>query len=80
MSQSSFPWFPDMPPVLSRREMLQTASCGFGMLALAELCRRTAAADDSDSPTSKPGPLAPKSPHFAARAKHVIFLFMVGGP
>ena len=53
--------------------MLHTMSCGFGMLALANLCRETAAAET-------PGPLAPKLPHFAARAKRVIFLFMVGGP
>jgi Protein of unknown function (DUF1501) len=26
------------------------------------------------------GPLAPKSPHFRARAKRVIFLCMEGGP
>ena len=65
---------------LHRRELLRNASCGFGMLALAEMCRRTAAADGAGSPTSEPGPLAPKPPHFAPRAKHVIFLFMVGGP
>ncbi|MDQ3621441.1 MAG: DUF1501 domain-containing protein [Verrucomicrobiota bacterium] len=63
----------DPPHPLSRREMLRRVSCGFGMLALAGLCREAAAADS-------PGPLAPKLPHFAARAKRVIFLFMVGGP
>src|SRR5262249_28502485 len=30
--------------------------------------------------TTAANPLAPKAPHFAARAKHVIFLFMQGGP
>src|SRR6516165_7055952 len=28
----------------------------------------------------EPDPLAPRPPHFAPRAKHVIFLFMQGGP
>jgi len=30
--------------------------------------------------TAKPDPLEPKSPHHAARAKRVIFLWMQGGP
>src|SRR5437868_6542030 len=33
----------------------------------------------ADAPRS-PNPVAPKPPHFAPRAKRVIFLFMVGGP
>jgi hypothetical protein len=52
---------------------LQTASCGFGFLALADLCTRAAAADAQN-------PLAAKPPHFKARAKRVIFLFMAGAP
>ncbi|MCA1600818.1 MAG: DUF1501 domain-containing protein, partial [Acidobacteria bacterium] len=64
---------------LHRRELLRNASCGFGMLALAEMCR-TATAEDSPAKVASRGPLAPKAPHFTARAKHVIFLFMVGGP
>ncbi|MEM7012773.1 MAG: DUF1501 domain-containing protein [Verrucomicrobiota bacterium] len=53
----------------SRRHALQSASCGFGYLAFSAL--RAAAAEN---------PLAPKAPHFPARAKRVIFLFMNGGP
>src|SRR5207248_210961 len=33
-----------------------------------------------DEPRRSPDPLAPKSPHFDATAKRVIFLFMSGGP
>lgn len=55
----------------NRRQALQTAACGFGALALAGLAQAASTADD---------PLAPKLPHFAARAKRVIFLFMQGGP
>jgi hypothetical protein len=60
----------------SRRELLQSASCGFGYLALRGLCAEaaaTASRRDVD-------PLAPKPPHFAPRARRVIFLFMFGGP
>jgi len=59
-------------PLLTRRDMLRTSSTGFGSLALAALLGDTGHAADN--------PLAPKSPHFAAKAKRVIFLFMHGGP
>jgi hypothetical protein len=52
-------------PALSRRDFLQRSSMGFGGLAFAALANRWASA----------GML----PHFAPRAKHVIFLFMDGG-
>ncbi|HEV3339214.1 MAG TPA: DUF1501 domain-containing protein [Pirellulales bacterium] len=58
---------------LSRRELLQSASCGFGYLALASLCTELAASESSN-------PLAPKPPHFTPHAKRVIFLFMQGAP
>ncbi len=61
-------------PIVSRRELLQTASAGFGYLAFAGLS--TAAADQE----SNLNPLAPKQPHFKASAKRVIFLCMQGGP
>src|SRR5437763_7327504 len=57
---------------LSRREFLTRSSLGFGTLALADLLRRDARGAAAD-------PLGQKSPHFAAKAKHVIFLFMQGG-
>src|SRR5262249_23662947 len=57
----------------SRRRFLKSASCGFGFLALADLCTRSFAAEAGN-------PLAPKAPHFPARAKHVIFMYMEGAP
>jgi len=57
----------------NRRAALKALSCGFGFTALSSLIGRTAAADDAN-------PLAPRAPHFPAKAKHVIFLFMQGGP
>ena len=53
--------------------MLQTASCGFGYLALQGLCAENANAGNT-------GGLAPAVPSLSARAKRVIFLCMSGGP
>ena len=61
----------------SRRELLYSAGCGLGGLALNWLLTRDAQA--SDAPRSA-NPLAAKKPHFEPKAKRVIFLFMVGGP
>ncbi len=58
------------PLLPSRRFLLRRSACGFGMLGLSSLL---GAAEASD-------PLAPKKPHFPAKAKRVIFLFMHGGP
>src|SRR5690242_8985065 len=63
---------------LSRRELLRVSSTGFGALALAGLLGEELRAADSSS--SAPNPLAVKAPHFTARAKRVIYLFMHGGP
>ncbi len=57
--------------------MLKTLSSGFGYLAFAGLAARAAAAATA---APREGPLAPKAPHFAPRAKRVIFLCMRGGP
>src|SRR5204863_4209294 len=59
---------------LSRREMLRTSSAGFASLALAGLLSEEALAGVA------PNPLAPRAPHYPAKAKRVIFLFMHGGP
>ncbi|MCM2370345.1 DUF1501 domain-containing protein [Aporhodopirellula aestuarii] len=61
--------------MISRRQLLQTTSAGFGYLAFAGLHSQRVAADASST-----NPLAPKAPHFPARAKRVIFLCMQGGP
>ncbi len=61
------------PAQFSRRQMLSTASCGFGSLALSGLIGRSAVGADSHS-------LAARIPQMPARAKRVIFLCMSGGP
>jgi hypothetical protein len=67
----------------SRRSMLQTAACGFGYLALTDLMARAAAAEQAPTGGETQhyeSPLKAKAPHFAAKAKRVIFLFMQGAP
>src|SRR5918911_322189 len=54
--------------------MLRQFACGFGGVALAGLL-----ADDARGAPGDADPLAPRAPHFPARAKRVIFLFMHGG-
>jgi hypothetical protein len=61
---------------MSRRTMLQRAGLGFGTWALLDLLAR----DGKIVAKTVDNPLAPKTPHEPARAKHVIFLFMQGGP
>jgi hypothetical protein len=55
---------------------LRTCGAGFGLLALTDLLSRDAVA----SPPAAENPLAARAGHMPARAKHCIFLFMVGGP
>ena len=76
--------------LFSRRQMLQQGACGFGYLALADMLSKVSAADtakkpvddSSDSAESRhyQSPLIAKAPHFPAKAKRVIFLFMQGAP
>src|SRR5271163_1538526 len=58
----------------NRRQMLKRAGAGFGSLALSALLAGETRAAAPDNP------LADRQPHFKARAKRVIFLFMPGGP
>jgi hypothetical protein len=63
------------PQMFSRRAMLQRSAAGFGHLALAGLL-----AQQADAAPSAGNALLAKDPHFAPRARRVIFLFMKGGP
>lgn len=67
-------------PPLTRRQMLAQCANGFGALALASLLG-DAAYGALPAPVSRDkDPLAPHPPHYQAKAKNVIFLFMDGGP
>ena len=65
--------------LFSRRTALKSISSGFGYLAFAALADQQARAEKKTSPGAS-GPLAAREPHFAARAKRVIFLSMRGAP
>ena len=70
------------PGYQNRREFLQQAGAGFGAVALAAMLEQlglTKAGAEATSAVST-DPLLPKLPHFAPRAKSVIWCFMNGGP
>src|SRR4030095_11067111 len=54
----------------SRREILRQIGSGFGALGLNHVLAGASPAEL----------LAPRPPHFSPKAKHVIFLFLNGGP
>ena len=63
---------PNHNKATTRRQLLSQAACGFGSLALTGLLSETAMAESSA--------LAARQPHFAPKAKRIIFIFMQGGP
>lgn len=63
---------------LSRRDLLAQTGCGFGALALAGLLQEESKADSLLDRAANP--YAVRQPHFAPKAKRVIFLYMPGGP
>ncbi len=73
--------FVDCQAGLSRREMLRRSGLGLGMLGLAGLLEPDAAgAATANAGASLASPMAVRTPHFAAKAKHVIHIFANGGP
>ena len=65
--------------IQSRRKFFQECAGGIGIVALSQLLEQEGR---GASPGSTPelNPLAPRKPHFAPKAKSVIFMFMEGGP
>ncbi len=70
-----------LPPI-SRRDALRRIGSGFGTLGLASVMSQSGVLSGSTQAAMSPAasPLALKAPHFAPTAKHVIQLFMPGGP
>jgi hypothetical protein len=66
--------------MIDRRRFLRRAGGGFGMLALTSLLGNAGLLARAAEKIPTVNPLAPKAPHFQAKAKRVIFLFMSGGP
>lgn len=71
MTEQSFPEHRIFAP--SRRDFLWRAGGGFGALAMAGLMAE-------QSPRATAADAASRRPHFFGKARHVIFLFMDGGP
>ncbi|QDU25370.1 hypothetical protein ETAA8_04360 [Anatilimnocola aggregata] len=61
----------------SRRELLQRSGLGLGALGLASLLGESGHQVQAKEIA---GPLAPRAPHFAGKAKRVIHFFLNGGP
>src|SRR5688572_10661741 len=65
--------FPEFPAPLTRRDFLRRCGMGMGALGLAQTLGAIEIAGAAN-------PLAPKTPHFAPKAKRVIHFFLNGGP
>ncbi|MDQ1473367.1 MAG: hypothetical protein QOJ99_4847, partial [Bryobacterales bacterium] len=66
----------NLPP-LTRREALNRFASGFGMAGFAAAGQPLLA--ETLGNQAQGNPWTPKAPHFAARAKHVIVVFLQGG-
>jgi hypothetical protein len=65
-------------PALTRRHFFSRCGMGLGGIALASMLGQRQLIGADARPLANP--LAPKSTHFPAKAKNIIFLFMAGGP
>ena len=72
-----FPCQRIQPSPLSRRDFLRQSACGFGAVALSAML-----ADDGNTAPGavSKNPFAVKPTHHAPKVKHVVYLYMDGGP
>src|SRR5208283_3791323 len=71
--------------MMTRRQALRQAGTGLGMVGLVGLLHDAGllgpvTAEAANPSLSSKNPLAPKATHFQARAKHVIHIYLNGGP
>src|SRR5262245_37288345 len=64
----------------TRRNFLATSASGIGTLALASLLRDGGLVGAPAAPVDSANLLAPKAPHFEAKAKACICIFLEGAP
>src|SRR5580765_8799722 len=64
---------------ITRRWFFRQCGMGLGSIALASLLGIDKASGKPSGPSAT-NPLAPRQPHFQAKAKRVIYLFMGGAP
>jgi uncharacterized protein DUF1501 len=67
------------PHNFSRRQLLTRLAGGFGAIGLSTVLA-DAGLIAAEASSAAANPLAPKPPHYAPRARRLIFLFMNGGP
>jgi hypothetical protein len=65
---------------ITRRHFFHECGVGVGKIALASLLTDAFRAGAAATPAYSSGPLAPRKPHFPAKATRVIHLFMAGAP
>src|SRR6266550_3453084 len=65
------------PREVTRRWFFQQCGVGLGAMALGQLLGH---GNSAAAAAAAANPLAPRQPHYAAKAKRVIFLFMAGAP
>src|SRR6266478_3150024 len=82
MSQFLKRFKPNLTPCgRTRREFLWEVGGGFAGLALIDLlCRDGFFTNRAEAGAARDQVLAAKPPHFPAKAKHAVFLFMNGAP
>ena len=61
--------------IQTRRSFFQECAAGIGIVAMVQLMEQ-----EGRGAVASVNPLAPRQPHFPAKAKNVIFMFMEGGP
>ena len=61
---------------ITRRHFLSRSACGVGAVALGSMLKQSLSAAE----TTSANPLAPRKPHFAAKARRVIYLHLTGSP
>lgn len=64
----------------NRRDFLKKAGAGFGLLGLTDLLQSDGVLAGDIEPVRTPDPTAPRPPHYPAKAKSIIWLFMEGAP
>jgi hypothetical protein len=74
---SHFPTHPDLR-FLTRRQFFSRCALGLGNIALASMLKEQELFGASAAASLNP--MAPKPPHFPAKARNIIYLFMAGGP
>ncbi len=70
----------------TRRQFLRSGGVSLGAIALSSMLGDSAAANDSSAGNGPGGdvsdlnPLSPRSPHFAPRAKRIVYIHLTGSP